>query len=79
MCKVDRKRPGTGDFRGLLLRSLGPMVDVRINVDGGLFSATHCGRGAGDAMDCGCVTVRIAFVIGEESAGKGNSRKRKRV
>ena len=52
VCKVDRKSSGTGDFGGLLLRSLGPRIDVRINADGGLFSATHWRRDAGDAMGC---------------------------
>jgi hypothetical protein len=47
------------------------MIYVRINVDGGLFSATHCRRDAGDAMGCGCVTVRCACVIGEGTAGTG--------
>jgi hypothetical protein len=73
--ELTERRPGTGDFRGLLSRSLGPMIYVRINVDGGLFSATHCRRDAGDAMGCGCVTVRCACVIGEGTAGTGIRRR----
>lgn len=29
--ELTERRPGTGDFRGLLSRSLGPMIYVRIN------------------------------------------------
>lgn len=64
-CRLDRSRPGTGEFRGYVVEILGPIDDAGQNVDDGLFSATHWKRDAGNATECGFVAVRCAFVIGE--------------